>query len=77
MVKQTSTRTLVYWERSGSLGRRLLSAKNADARAFADAVSCALKRTEENARALFTDDDVVVAWRVVQAPRRPSPLPEN
>ena len=60
----------------GSLGRRLLSAKNADARAFADAVATSLKRTE-NASALFTDDDVVVAWRVVRGAKTPVTAPRE
>ena len=60
----------------GALGRRLLSAKNSDARAFADAVATSLKRTE-NASALFTDDDVVVAWRVVRGAKTPVTAPRE
>ena len=58
------------------LGRRLLSAKNSDARAFADAVATSLKRTE-NASFLFTDDDVVVAWRVVRGAKTPVTAPRE
>lgn len=60
----------------GALGRRLLSAKHADSRAFADLVAISLQRTE-NASALFTDEDVVVAWRVVNGARTPATAPRE
>ena len=74
MVKQTSTRTLVYWERSVVWEGAPLR-KNSDA-AFVDAVATSLKRTE-NAAALFTDDDVVVAWRVVRGAKTPVTAPSE
>ena len=71
-----STRTLVYWERSVVWGGGSSPQKIVTRAPSPDAVATSLKRTE-NAAALFTDDDVVVAWRVVRGAKTPVTAPRE